>query len=38
MLALTADHALEELPEPNVIVVPGGFGTRALLEDERLLG
>ena len=38
MLALTADHALEELPEPNVIVVPGGFGTRVLLEDERMLG
>ena len=38
MLALVADRALEELPEPDVLVVPGGFGTRALLDDERMLG
>jgi len=38
MLALVADRALGELPEPEVIVVPGGFGTRALLDDEHLLG
>jgi putative intracellular protease/amidase len=38
MLALVADKALEELPEPEIVVVPGGFGTRALLEDERILG
>jgi transcriptional regulator GlxA family with amidase domain len=38
MLALVADRALEELPEPEVVVVPGGFGTRALLEDERIVG
>ncbi len=37
MLALTADAALDELPEPEVIVVPGGFGTRALMEDETML-
>jgi putative intracellular protease/amidase len=38
MLALVADRALQDLPEPEVIVVPGGFGTRELLEDERMLG
>ena len=38
MLALVADRALEELPEPEVIVVPGGLGTRALLDDERMIG
>jgi len=38
MLALVADRALEELPEPEIVVVPGGFGARALLEDERMLG
>jgi transcriptional regulator GlxA family with amidase domain len=38
MLALVADRALEELPEPDVLVVPGGLGTRELLEDERMLG
>ncbi len=37
MLALVADHALDALPEPEVIVVPGGFGTRALMHDETLL-
>jgi putative intracellular protease/amidase len=37
MLALTADLALEKLPDPEVLVVPGGFGTRALMGDERLL-
>jgi transcriptional regulator GlxA family with amidase domain len=38
MLALVADRALEELPEPEVVVVPGGYGTRALLDDERMVG
>jgi transcriptional regulator GlxA family with amidase domain len=38
MLALVADHALSELPEPDVIVVPGGFGTRSLAQDEAMLG
>lgn len=38
MLALTADRALDELPDPEVIVVPGGYGTRALMADETMLG
>ena len=38
MLALTADLALEELTNPDVIVVPGGPGTRALTGDEHILG
>src|SRR5581483_827300 len=38
MLALTADGSLDELTDPEVIVVPGGFGTRELMDDERLLG
>jgi transcriptional regulator GlxA family with amidase domain len=37
MLALVADYALSELTEPDVIVVPGGNGTRALVEDEEML-
>ena len=37
MLALVADATLDELPDPDVIVVPGGFGTRALMEDEAML-
>jgi putative intracellular protease/amidase len=38
MLALTADLALSELPDPEVIVVPGGYGTRVLMSDESILG
>jgi transcriptional regulator GlxA family with amidase domain len=38
MLTLVADRSLEELPSPEVVVVPGGIGTRALLGDEELLG
>jgi putative intracellular protease/amidase len=37
MLALVADHALAELTDPDLIVVPGGFGTRELMDDEELL-
>ena len=37
MLAINADAALAELPHPDVLVVPGGFGTRPLLEDEEML-
>ncbi len=38
MLALHADFALEDMPAPDVLVVPGGYGTRALLEDAAVLG
>ena len=37
MLALNADLALDELTEPDIIVFPGGFGTRALMHDEEML-
>jgi len=37
MLALTADATFDQLPDPEVIVVPGGFGTRALMSDETIL-
>ncbi len=37
MLALSADMTLDELPEPEVLVIPGGFGTRALMHDEAML-
>ncbi len=37
MLSLQADAALTDLPSPDVLVVPGGPGTRALLADEKLL-
>jgi putative intracellular protease/amidase len=37
MLAVLADRTLDELPDPEVIVVPGGYGTRALMHDEPTL-
>jgi putative intracellular protease/amidase len=37
MLTLTAEAALDEVPNPEVLVVPGGFGTRPLMEDESML-
>jgi putative intracellular protease/amidase len=37
MLSLTAEAALEDVPSPDVLVVPGGFGTRPLMEDEAML-
>ena len=37
VLALHADAALSEVPRPAIVVVPGGFGTRALMHDERML-
>jgi transcriptional regulator GlxA family with amidase domain len=36
MLALVADESLDDLPEPEVIVFPGGYGTRELMEDAAI--
>ncbi|HEV7526791.1 MAG TPA: DJ-1/PfpI family protein [Acidimicrobiia bacterium] len=36
-LALVADHAYADVTRADVLVVPGGFATRALESDERLL-
>jgi putative intracellular protease/amidase len=38
MLGIEADAAFEDLPDPEIVVVPGGTGTNAFLEDERLVG
>jgi transcriptional regulator GlxA family with amidase domain len=35
-LSLVADASLEEVTSPDVVVVPGGFGNRLLLEHEPL--
>lgn len=37
MLALTADLSLADLPTPDILVMPGGYGTRALMTDETML-
>jgi transcriptional regulator GlxA family with amidase domain len=36
-LQLIAEATFDDVPAPDVIVVPGGTGTRAALEDERLV-
>ena len=38
MLGLSADASLGELPDPDVLLVPGGEGNRPLLGDEEVLG
>jgi transcriptional regulator GlxA family with amidase domain len=37
MLGLTADATFDELPHPDVVVFPGGVGSRALQHDEPTL-
>jgi putative intracellular protease/amidase len=36
-LGLVADSTFDDVPAPDVVVVPGGIGTRSLLEDEPIL-
>jgi putative intracellular protease/amidase len=37
MLGIEIDATFEELATPDIVVFPGGFGTRALMTDERVL-
>ena len=37
-LGLVADTAIEDLTDPDVVLVPGGAGSRVLMQDERVLG
>jgi transcriptional regulator GlxA family with amidase domain len=36
-LVITPRHAFDDAPSIDLLVVPGGYGTRALLEDSRTL-
>jgi transcriptional regulator GlxA family with amidase domain len=36
-LGLVADHTLDEVTSPDVVLVPGGIGSRPLMHDEELL-
>jgi transcriptional regulator GlxA family with amidase domain len=36
-LGIEVDATYDELPHPDVVVFPGGIGTRALLADEKVL-
>jgi putative intracellular protease/amidase len=37
MLTVSVERSLDDVPEPDVLVVPGGIGSRAAAHDERLL-
>ena len=37
MLGLTVDATFDELPHPEIVLVPGGIGSRALLADDQVL-
>jgi putative intracellular protease/amidase len=37
MLGLMCDATFDELTDPDVLLVPGGVGTRALIHDEEML-
>ena len=37
-LGLIADYSIDEVTGPDMVLVPGGEGSRALLTDERVLG
>ncbi len=36
-LSVNPDHALADCPRPDILIVPGGFGTRALLNNQPVL-
>lgn len=36
-LQVIPDHAIDDAPDIDLLVVPGGFGTRTLLGDDRVL-
>ena len=36
-LSVNPDHAFADCPQPDILIVPGGFGTRALLKNQALL-
>jgi transcriptional regulator GlxA family with amidase domain len=37
MLSVNADATLAEVPDPDVILIGGGYGSRALMKDEEML-
>jgi transcriptional regulator GlxA family with amidase domain len=36
-LLVSPRYSIDDCPDPDILVVPGGMGTRPLLKDERLL-
>ena len=38
MLTMIAEASLDDVPQPDILCVPGGWGTREAISDERLVG
>ena len=38
MLTILAEESLDDVPQPEILCVPGGWGTREAMSDERLVG
>jgi putative intracellular protease/amidase len=38
MLTMLAEASLDDVPQPDILCVPGGWGAREALSDERLVG
>jgi putative intracellular protease/amidase len=38
MLTILAEASLDDIPRPEILCVPGGWGTREAIADERLVG
>ncbi len=36
-LGLVADHTFDEVPSPDMVIIPGGMGTRSMVKDETVL-
>jgi transcriptional regulator GlxA family with amidase domain len=37
MLSIVAERGLDDLPSPDIVVVPGGIGSRAMMSDSQLI-
>jgi putative intracellular protease/amidase len=37
MLTIVAEASIDDFPDPEILVVPGGWGTRDAMSDERLI-
>jgi putative intracellular protease/amidase len=37
MLKIVAEAAFDDMPNPNIVVVPGGIGSRAMMNDTKLI-
>jgi len=37
MLKIVAEGALSDMPAPDIVVVPGGIGSRAMMNDAELI-